>query len=268
MIGSPKVRLELVQRFERDFKLRLPFRFGAITLTEGHGALVTRGHHRAQKTAAPSLGVCRQSLGAKWFDKNPAFSDAQNLDQAASGSAYGDPSSTRGGVEYAVRPRRRDRQGPDRRVVRTSGVALSGRPPTAWALLDRGFLDALGRAIGQSFAQMISQHCRWASRRRAELMLILIGYDLGRFRPVGSGARPHRRAVYGSGPVASDHGRQIKRPRHLLRTGCRKRWRRSLDRTVRATTSLKVGGDVAADLDRLTRIAAVLGLPRRRPTTW
>ena len=38
MAGSsavPKLKLESVERFERDFVLRLPFRFGVITVTEG-----------------------------------------------------------------------------------------------------------------------------------------------------------------------------------------------------------------------------------------
>ena len=35
-----KVRVKAVDRFERDFRLRLPFRFGVITVTHGTQAIL------------------------------------------------------------------------------------------------------------------------------------------------------------------------------------------------------------------------------------
>ena len=35
-----KVKLEAVDRFERDHRLRLPFRFGVITVTQGIQAII------------------------------------------------------------------------------------------------------------------------------------------------------------------------------------------------------------------------------------
>ena len=40
MTATAKIRLENVELFERDFKLRLPFRFGVITVTEGTQAII------------------------------------------------------------------------------------------------------------------------------------------------------------------------------------------------------------------------------------
>ena len=40
MGDTPKLKLQSVERYERDFKLRLPFRFGVITLTEGTQAVI------------------------------------------------------------------------------------------------------------------------------------------------------------------------------------------------------------------------------------
>ena len=37
--------------------------------------------HRAARTAATSEGVAAEALAAKWFEKSPRFTDAQNLDQ-------------------------------------------------------------------------------------------------------------------------------------------------------------------------------------------
>jgi hypothetical protein len=79
MTTTPNIRLESVERFERDYKLRLPFRFGVITVTEGRQAVIRA--RIALEDGRTATGVAAEALGAKWFDKSPAFSDAQNLDQ-------------------------------------------------------------------------------------------------------------------------------------------------------------------------------------------
>ena len=79
MTAIPKIKLESVERFERDYKLRLPFRFGVITVTEGQQAVIRARIALADGRTA--VGVAAEALGAKWFDKSPEFSDAQNLDQ-------------------------------------------------------------------------------------------------------------------------------------------------------------------------------------------
>ncbi|HEY7547934.1 MAG TPA: mandelate racemase, partial [Hyphomicrobiaceae bacterium] len=77
--AAVRVKLEAVECFERDFRLRLPFRFGVITLTEGTQAVVRASV--ALEDGRTAVGVAAESLAAKWFDKDPAFSDAQNVDQ-------------------------------------------------------------------------------------------------------------------------------------------------------------------------------------------
>ncbi|MBV9832968.1 MAG: mandelate racemase, partial [Alphaproteobacteria bacterium] len=74
-----KVKLEAADRFERDHKLRLPFRFGVITVTEGTQAILRV--RIALEDGRSSEGVAAEALGAKWFEKSPTFTDAQNLDQ-------------------------------------------------------------------------------------------------------------------------------------------------------------------------------------------
>ena len=78
MTAIPKIKLESVERFERDYKLRLPFRFGVITVTAGTQAVIRA--KVALEDGRTAVGVAAEALGAKWFDKSPAFSDAQNLD--------------------------------------------------------------------------------------------------------------------------------------------------------------------------------------------
>src|SRR5262245_17731188 len=74
-----KLRLEAVECFERDVSLRLPFRFGVITVTHATQAVIRVTV--ALEGGGSSVGVAAENLAAKWFDKNPAFSDAQNLEQ-------------------------------------------------------------------------------------------------------------------------------------------------------------------------------------------
>ena len=61
MTALPKLRLESVECFERDFKLRLPFRFGVITLTEG-----TQERDAAGFAAATELLGADISVDAGW----------------------------------------------------------------------------------------------------------------------------------------------------------------------------------------------------------
>ena len=77
-----KVKLAAVECFERDVKLRLPFRFGVITVTQATQAVIRATIEL--KDGRRSVGVAAESLAAKWFDKNPAFSrlPGQGLEHA------------------------------------------------------------------------------------------------------------------------------------------------------------------------------------------
>ena len=100
-----------------------------------------RSRTGARRSASPP-----RRLGAKWFDKSPAFSDAQNLDQLrqALGLAielYGARGwSTPFGL-YADTYRDQLARGAELGLV---PLVASYGP----ALLDRAILDALGRAHG------------------------------------------------------------------------------------------------------------------------
>ncbi|NDH64516.1 MAG: mandelate racemase, partial [Alphaproteobacteria bacterium] len=147
-----KVKLDQVDRFERDVRLRLPFRFGVITVTESIHAIVrvriSLGDGRT------SEGVAAEALGAKWFEKSPAFTDTQNLDQLrqsldiAIGHYKARGSDTPFGL-FAGTYRQQHARGAE---LGLNPLVASYGP----ALLDRAILDALGKATGQSFAQMIT----------------------------------------------------------------------------------------------------------------
>jgi hypothetical protein len=249
--GVPRLRLQSVERFERDFKLRLPFRFGVITLTQGTQAVIRVTI--ALEDGRTSTGVAAESLAAKWFDKSAAFSDVQNVDQLRQSlglaiDLYQDRGwSTPFGL-YASTYRDQVARGAELGLV----LLVAAYGP---ALLDRAILDALGRAMELSFAEMIARNVPGMAVVD-DLTPDLAGCDLPRFL---SGLSPGRtiaaRHTVGlvDPIVAADQA-----PGDRVEDGLPE----TLEEVVRAYRmryfKLKVGGNVAADLERLTRIATVL----------
>jgi hypothetical protein len=245
-----KVRLAAVECFERDVKLRLPFRFGVITVTQATQAVI-----RARielEDGRSSVGIAAETLAAKWFDKNPAFSDAQNLEQlrqslahAAAGyrakgwgtpfalysGCYGEQMATAG--ELGLVP-----------LVASYGPAL----------LDRAILDALGRELGLSFATMIQRNLPGIAA--TDLTPDLVDFDVANF--LGS-LKPGRE-------IAVRHTVGLLDPIIASDQTAGERVDDGLPETLEEVArryggryyKLKVAGDVAGDLDRLTRIAFVL----------
>src|SRR5207247_9422857 len=68
-----------INLFERDVRLRMPFRFGIVTLTESPQAFA-RVRIRLE-TGTEAEGAAAELLAPKWFDKNPALSNEDNFDQ-------------------------------------------------------------------------------------------------------------------------------------------------------------------------------------------
>src|SRR5205814_6184393 len=77
--GLMRFSIEEIVCFERDVKLRMPFRFGVVTLTQAPQAFV-RARIRLEN-GKESAGAAAELLAPKWFDKNPALSNEDNFDQ-------------------------------------------------------------------------------------------------------------------------------------------------------------------------------------------
>jgi hypothetical protein len=245
-----KLKLEAVECFERDVRLRLPFRFGVITVTRATQAVI-----RATvvlEDGRTSRGVAAETLGAKWFDKSSAFSDAQNLDQLRQALSLAIelycncPWSTP--FELYVRTYKEQ-------LVRGGELGLV--PLVAAygpALLDRAILDALGRAEGLAFADMVSRNV--AGLDVTELTPDLAGFDLPRFladlRPSPTIAVRHTVGLLDP-IVAGDQ-----KPGERVNDGLPETLEEVVAHYRTRYFKLKVAGNIAADLDRLTRIAGVL----------
>ena len=245
-----KVKLEDVERFERHVKMRLAFRFGVITVTDATQAVIRV--RISLPDGRTSHGVAAEALAAKWFEKSPAFTDAQNLDQLRQAldlaielyraQGFDKPFDLFAGT-YAEQHKR--------------GAALGLNPLVASygpALLDRAILDALGRATGQSFATMIARNV--PGIRTTSLTPDIADADLG---PFLSGLAP-------APSIEVRHTVGLVDPLTAADRPAAERVNDGLPETLEEVVSyyrgryykLKVGGDIKADLDRLSRIAAVL----------
>ena len=247
---APKVKVLGVEAFEQPFRLRMPFRFGVITLTEGLQAIL-RVHVRLDD-GREGFGYAAEALGAKWFDKNPALSDAQNQHQL------------RKSIELAVDAYREappstpfDLFADNYRYQLRAGRELELPPLVASygnALVDRGVLDAVCRMFGVSF---------WTAMRSnlAGMTPHPVIPDLGAFDFNGF--------LAGLAPVASIEARHTvglvdpitasdQAPGTRVDDGLPETLEEVVAAYGQRCFKLKVGGDRRADLDRLIRIAAVL----------
>lgn len=250
MNASPRLKVQSVELFESPFRLRLPFRFGVITVTEGRQA-ITRVRVRCED-GREGLGYAAEALGAKWFDKNLALSDAQNQHQLRKAlelarDAYRSASWLTAFDLYANHYR----------ALLDAGAALGlNSLVTSYgpALLDRAVLDALCRIERVSF---------WHGMRHnlPGMHSHAIAPDLKDFaldpflRSLEPSLSIHVRHTVGllDPIVGADQA-----PGTRVNDGLPETLEEVLARYGNRYFKLKVAGQANADLDRLLGIARVL----------
>lgn len=247
---APRITLEEVRCFEWPFQLRLPFRFGVITVTHGRQAvIVARVRLENGRTAE---GMAAETLAAKWFDKDPALTNGQNEHQLR--RAVEIARST----YLAAEPRTPFALFADSYVAILAQAATEHLPPLVAgfgpALLDRAIMDAVLRAHGVSFAT--GMRANVAGIEPHPTIADLGGFDWSGFL-ANLSPRLHiaaRHTVGLADPItAADQPAGARIEDGLPET------LEQVCTTYRQTHfKLKVGGEVAADVDRLSRIAAVL----------
>lgn len=205
--------------FERDVRLRMPFRFGVVTLTAAPQAFVRA--EIALENGKASAGAAAELLVPKWFDKSPALSNEDNFAQLRRSLFTARDAYLGGGRNTAY--------GHSRPTV---GLVENFGP----ALIDRALLDALCRALGISFYQAVTSN--------------VPGMEIGQFlktlRPRSEIAARHTVGLLD--PITDKK----------LDDGLPETLEEVIQRYGHRWFKLKVGGDVKADLERLSAIAAVL----------
>ena len=228
-LGSVKLRIAALDFLERDVRLRMPFRFGVVTLTESPQAFV-RCRIRTED-GREGEGAAAELLAPKWFDKNPALSNEDNYEQLRASLRAARERYLVHGAETAWR-----HSSPGKGLVENYGPAL----------IDRAVLDALLRALGISFYKAIQQNVIGAEPFE--------GIDLPSFL---AGLKPLWR-------IAARHTVGLVDP--ITAADIKVRVDDGLPETLEEVVAryrhrwfkLKVGGDAGADAERLAAIAAVL----------
>jgi hypothetical protein len=223
------LRIAAIELKERDVRLRLPFRFGVVTLTESPQAFA-RVRIRLED-GRESQGAAAELLAPKWFDKDPALSNEDNYEQlrrslAGARDAY---------LAHEARTAW-DHASPARGLVENYGPAL----------LDRAVLDALCRALGVSFYRAVQANLIGAGSFE--------GIDLGAYcaslKPRVSIAARHTVGLVD--PITAADQKQ------KVGDGLPETLEEVVARYGQRYFKLKVAGDARADVDRLVAIAAVL----------
>lgn len=249
-MSAPVFSIREVRLFERPVRLRMPFRFGVVTLTEAPQCFV---RVRIECPDGQSFwGGAAELLAPKWFDKNLALSNDENFDQLRlslqlAADAYlhsGQPRSAFG--HFAAHYDEQIAAGAAHDLNRL--VANFGP-----AQLDRAILDALCRSLGCSVYDAVKTNQVGIETKLLQRHLPdLAGFDLTGFlaklAPADSIAARH---TVGLVDIVGGH------PNHV--------WDglpESLEEVVAAYGhryfKLKIGGDAQADMQRLIEIAAVL----------
>jgi len=199
-------------------------------------------------------GMAAEALAAKWFDKSPGLSDAQNLEQLRVALEIAT------GLYRGSRPRTPFRLFADHYADQIAEGGRRGLPPLVAsygpALLDRAIADALCRVRGVNFYQAVRGNLLGIEAH--PVVPDLAGFGLGSFlRSLVPSDRIHVRHTVGLvDPItAADQT-----PDTRVEDGLPETLEEVVATYGHRYYKLKVGGDVAADVDRLARIAGVLDL--------
>jgi len=191
-------------------------------------------------------------LAPKWFDKNLALSNEQNFDQLRLALSLARDLYLDGKTRTAF----------DHFVAHyadqiAAGAAQGLNPLVAGygpALIDRAVLDALCRALGISFYDAIRRNV--AGIAPASFLPELAGFDIDRF--LGALAPRDRIAARHTVGLVDPITAADIRPGQRVDDGLPETLEEVIAAYGHTWFKLKVGGDVAKDIDRLSAIASVL----------
>ncbi|MEI6161138.1 MAG: mandelate racemase [Roseococcus sp.] len=243
-----KFRFLEAERFEWSFTLRMPFRFGVITVRDGIQAVVRA---RIQdESGREGWGMAAETLAAKWFDKDAALSDADNQHQLRRALEIAQAQSLAAGFNTAFG------HYADSYAAHVAACAAEGLNPLVAsfgrALWDRAAFDALLRMQGLSFDAGLRANLGGMAPHA--VIPDLAGFDFAAMlATTPKPGRIHARHTVGLvDPItAADQEERVGDglPETLEEVAATYR---------HAYWKLKVGGNVAADVERLSRIASVL----------
>lgn len=247
MTDSPLFTVREIELYERPVVLRLPFRFGVVTLTECPQAFARVRIEFADGRSA--WGAAAEMMAPKWFDKDLSLSNEDNFDQLrgvlrlAREAYLADASPATAFGHFA----RNHDSHLAAASARSYNPLLASYGP---ALLDRAVLDALCRAEGASIYSALQLNLAGIGGERPEFA----GFDFDAFlrggRPAGDIQARHTVGMLDA-ITTSDLAQPVN-------DGLPETLEQVIQSYGHRYFKLKVGGSLDADLARLEAIAAVL----------
>ena len=226
-----KFQVSAIELFERDVRLRLPFRFGVVTLSAAPQAFV---HCRIRcANGCEAEGAAAELLAPKWFDKDPALSNEDNFNQLRASLTAARADYLAGGANSAW----------GHFLAHTRAGLVAGYGP---ALIERAVLDALCRALGVSFYDAVRHNQIGAGTFEG----MDVAATLAGLRPVDRIAARHTVGLVDSITAADVNER--------VNDGLPETLEEVVVRYGHRYFKLKVAGDARADLERLAAVASVL----------
>lgn len=244
------VRPLSIDRWERPYKLRMPFRFGVTTATHGRQTLVRARIALADGTEA--VGYAAEALGAKWFDKNLDLTDADNHNQLRKSLELASASRL---AAAPATPFALHADDYDDHIAACGALQLNPLIASyGQSLVDRAILDAMCRGLQVSFYRAVNENLVGIAPHPviADLGDFDFSAFLGGLAPAQT--MDVRHTVGLADPITADDQEAGSRIGDGLPE--------TLEEVVAVHGNryfkIKVCGDEAADLERLGRIAAVL----------
>ncbi len=244
----PRLRLIDVRAYERAVTLRLPFRFGVVTLREAPQLFVRARIGMAD--GREGEGIAAELLVPKWFDKSPNLSNEDNFDQLRRSLASAQRHAIAVGEDTAFGITASADAG-HRALCTKAGlnglVASFGQ-----ALVERAIIDALGRLEGVSATALVRENRLGIT---AALTPDIEGFDLDMFlatRKVAETiAARHTVGLVDAITRGETAGKR-------LDDGLPESLEEVIATYGHRYFKLKVGGKVDEDIERLAAVAAVL----------
>jgi L-alanine-DL-glutamate epimerase-like enolase superfamily enzyme len=243
----PTFRILDIKLLETPVVLRMPFRFGIVTLRKCFQAFV---RVRIETTDGKTTwGASSEMIVPKWFDKNPDLTDEENFEQERdvlniAKQAYLSDASADTAFGHFIR-----HYDAHQKICATKGynplLASYGN-----ALIDKAVLDALCRSLDKSFYQVMQSNLVGMHDGHLQFSGMQFSSFLQKLVPA-----THIHARHTVGMVDAITAADISEP---VNDGLPETLEQVIERYEHQYFKLKVCGQLDKDISRLTAIASVL----------
>ena len=251
---AAEIRVDEIDFAERPIRFRMPFRYGIVTLREAPQSFVSVRISDAVGRSA--TGRAADMLAPKWFDKNPDLTNEENFEQLRQSQRIArdlylatDGFHTPFGLHIL-----HDKAQHDAGAAQDLNGLVAG---FGSATVDRAILDAVCRLHGASFFDAVAANLMGLTGDVASSVAPdMADFDFPSFL---SSLTPSDRIACRHTVGLTDHLTEAEiADADRIGDGLPESLEANIAAYMLRSFKVKVGGDTATDIDRLTGIAAVL----------